>query len=189
MQTTNCQAQAITDGIEGGSSGSDVSSRVDLSASKPHSRLRLRFDGSSRSNPGPAGCGYVLSLAAAATETAEEVVEKGGQHLGVVTNNEAEYYGLITGCRRALALGYRSLIIEGDSLLVCQQVLGHWQVRSTRLATLHHAALGLINSFDSVEVRHIPRASNDAADRLARHYSDRVDLSTSKPPLAARSTL
>jgi ribonuclease HI len=44
---------------------------------------------------------------------------------------QAEYQGLLLGLRRALAFGITRLHVEGDSLLVVNQVNGSWQVSTT----------------------------------------------------------
>ena len=45
-----------------------------------------------------------------------------------LTNNQAEYGGLIAGLRLAAAAGVRAIVCEGDSLLVVNQLLGRWRV-------------------------------------------------------------
>lgn len=42
--------------------------------------------------------------------------------LGVVTNNVAEYRGLILGMKYALSKGFKQIRVTGDSQLVCMQV-------------------------------------------------------------------
>lgn len=43
--------------------------------------------------------------------------------LGLATNNEAEYQAMILGLKYALKKGFTSVCIQGDSKLVCMQVL------------------------------------------------------------------
>ena len=42
--------------------------------------------------------------------------------LGIVTNNVAEYRGLILGLKYAIRHGFRRIRVHGDSQLVCNQV-------------------------------------------------------------------
>jgi len=42
--------------------------------------------------------------------------------VGAATNNVAEYRGLILGLKQALKKGYKHIRVQGDSLLVCNQV-------------------------------------------------------------------
>ena len=43
--------------------------------------------------------------------------------LGSTTNNVAEYQAMILGLRYALEKGYESICVQGDSKLVCMQVI------------------------------------------------------------------
>lgn len=42
--------------------------------------------------------------------------------VGTQTNNVAEYRSLILGLKYALKKGYKHIVVQGDSLLVCNQV-------------------------------------------------------------------
>lgn len=48
--------------------------------------------------------------------------------LGIATNNVAEYRGFILGLKYALAKGFTSVRVRGDSKLVCMQVCGLFSV-------------------------------------------------------------
>lgn len=43
--------------------------------------------------------------------------------LGIATNNAAEYRAVILGLKHALKKGYTSVRVQGDSKLVCMQVI------------------------------------------------------------------
>lgn len=43
--------------------------------------------------------------------------------VGIATNNVAEYRGAILGLKYALQSGYKHIRIQGDSKLVCMQVI------------------------------------------------------------------
>ena len=76
----------------------------------------MRFDGCSKGNPGIAGCGAVIY------HNSQEIWS-GTFYVGInATNNHAEYAGLILGLQKALELNIESLDVEGDSLLVIQQM-------------------------------------------------------------------
>jgi len=45
-------------------------------------------DGGSRGNPGPSAAGYVI------LNNRQEVIDEGGEYLGITTNNQAEYQGV-----------------------------------------------------------------------------------------------
>ncbi|GBG62499.1 hypothetical protein CBR_g30818 [Chara braunii] len=91
---------------------------------------RLEFDGASKGNPGRAGAGALLRRPDGSVDC--EVMEC----LGTATNNQAEYRGLIVGLRAAQQRGVSRLLVQGDSNLVCRQVLGEWTVNSPHLMSL-----------------------------------------------------
>lgn len=126
----------------------------------------LRTDGGARGNPGPAGAGFVLE------SPAGEVVRSGGRFLGVATNNVAEYEALVWGMRTALAHGVRSLKVCADSELVVRQMNGQYKVKNEGLRPLYQQACGLVRRFDRVEIVHVRRADNAAADALANEAMD-----------------
>ena len=106
----------------------------------------LMFDGGSRGNPGPSGCGYVIMNS---DET--EIIAKGSEFIGKNTNNYAEYMGMILGIEKALELNIRNLIIKGDSQLVIKQMLKEYSVKATNLIPLHNHATNLISGFKDIK--------------------------------------
>ena len=93
----------------------------------PEIEYKLQFDGCSKSNPGIAGAGAVIY------RFNEEISIK-IQFVGNnTTNNVAEYTGLIIGLKEAITLGIKSIIVEGDSLLVIKQLKGEYKVKSENL--------------------------------------------------------
>ncbi|MAF27068.1 MAG: ribonuclease H [Gemmatimonadetes bacterium] len=125
-------------------------------------------DGASRGNPGAAAIG-VRILADDGTELLAK-----GLCIGKTTNNVAEYRAVLAGLESARELGLRSLELRLDSELVVRQIRGEYRVRQPALAVLKNKVDGLLVSFDSVEVRHIPRKENAEADRLANRALDRA---------------
>ncbi len=129
-------------------------------------RARLFTDGAARGNPGPAGAGAVI------VSPEGHVVAKVGKFLGDNTNNYAEYMGLILGLRRAKAMGIKELQILADSELLVKQLNGEYQVKAANLKPLHEEARVLLGAFPSVEIRHIPREQNVAADEMSNRAID-----------------
>jgi ribonuclease HI len=133
-------------------------------------RLRLRTDGASRGNPGPAGAGMVLEPPDGGPALAEW-----GEYLGTTTNNVAEYRALIGGLRRALELGATAVDAVSDSELMVRQVSGQYQVRSPQLAALLAEVRALGGRFpDGFRIRHTRRGQNARADALANEAIDRA---------------
>lgn len=129
------------------------------------------FDGGSRCNPGPAGCGAVIF--AADKPCAGRPLATAHAFIGIGTNNEAEYQGLILGLQLALKYGAREVVIHGDSILVVNQLLGQWNVKNERLSRLlNHINLHLIPKFDAWKAHHVYREANGAADALVNQAID-----------------
>lgn len=141
-----------------------------VSPSVPKKPALLRFDGGSRGNPGIAGCGYVITIYPNTTRE-ERIV--GGLYLGdQITNNYAEYTGLIEGLRRASSNKVTDIFIEGDSMLVIKQVSGKWKVSSQNIMPLYEEAKSLLETFYHYELLHISRNNNKEADELANLAMD-----------------
>jgi ribonuclease HI len=129
-------------------------------------RTRLFTDGAARGNPGPAGAGAVI------ISPDGHVVAKVGKYLGETTSNVAEYTGLILGLKRAKAMGLRELEVLADSELIVKQLSGEYQVKADHLRPLHDEAKALIAWFDKIDLRHIPREENEAADEMSNRAID-----------------
>ncbi|MFF1306271.1 bifunctional RNase H/acid phosphatase [Streptomyces sp. NPDC058307] len=127
----------------------------------------VEADGGSRGNPGPAGYGSVV-LDAATGETLVETYE----YLGVVTNNVAEYRGLLAGLRAAHDLDPSARVhVRMDSKLVVEQMSGRWKIKHPDMKPLALEA-GRIFPPERVTYEWIPREQNKHADRLANEAMD-----------------
>ncbi|MFC7812289.1 bifunctional RNase H/acid phosphatase [Streptomyces olivaceus] len=127
----------------------------------------VEADGGSRGNPGPAGYGAVV-LDAATGETLVEAAE----YLGVVTNNVAEYRGLLAGLRAARELDPDAGVhVRMDSKLVVEQMSGRWKIKHPDMKPLATEAARVFPP-GRVTYEWIPRAQNKHADRLANEAMD-----------------
>ncbi|MYS54940.1 bifunctional RNase H/acid phosphatase, partial [Streptomyces sp. SID6013] len=118
-------------------------------------------------NPGPAGYGAVV-LDAATGETLVETAE----YLGVVTNNVAEYRGLLAGLRAAKELDPDAGVrVRMDSKLVVEQMSGRWKIKHPDMKPLAAEAARVFPP-GRVTYEWIPRADNKHADRLANEAMD-----------------
>ena len=123
--------------------------------------MELYFDGASKGNPGKGGCGYVIY------ENKVEI-QSGHECLGeCVTNNFAEYMGLIEGLKQSLKISNKTLDVYGDSNLVIKQMNNQWKVSSSNLIPLYKTALDLRNKFEKITFNHVSRNLNKRADELA----------------------
>lgn len=126
----------------------------------------LFADGGSRGNPGPAASGAVLFDANGA------LLEEVGEYLGTATNNVAEWTALLLGLQAAANRGIRRLAVRLDSELVVRQMRGEYRVKHADLQPLHRRALALLRRFEHVDLRHVRRKENAAADRLVNRVLD-----------------
>ena len=122
---------------------------------------KIQFDGAAIPNPGEMGIGVVLiEDKDIITEIAKKLPDKG-------TNNIAEYTALLTGISAASELGWKDVLIEGDSKLVINQVKGAWKINKAHLKRLHAQVVKELSKFDSYALNWIPREKNSVADELA----------------------
>ncbi|MER6343800.1 bifunctional RNase H/acid phosphatase [Streptomyces sp. NPDC001595] len=142
----------------------------------------VEADGGSRGNPGPAGYGAVVIDAATGETLAEEA-----EFLGVVTNNVAEYRGLLAGLRAARALDPTARIhVRMDSKLVVEQMSGRWKIKHPDMKPLAMEASRVFPP-EQVTYEWIPRERNKHADRLANEAMDRgTAVSPAEPTAAAQ---
>jgi broad specificity phosphatase PhoE/ribonuclease HI len=130
-------------------------------------RLIIEADGGSRGNPGNAGSGAVVIDAASGKELAAVA-----KHIGIATNNVAEYEALIAGLEAALDIDPScSLIVRMDSKLVIEQMAGRWKIKHPDMLTLGARVQELVAGL-SVSWVWIPREENSRADALANQAMD-----------------
>jgi ribonuclease HI len=130
---------------------------------------RANVDGGSRGNPGPASYGVVIR------DPKGEVVAKLKKYIGRMTNNVAEYYGLIAALDYAQSHHVRSLRIEADSELMVKQMRGAYKVKSADLKPLYERAHKMAQSFESFAIAHVYREQNAEADALANEAMDEAE--------------
>jgi ribonuclease HI len=123
--------------------------------------ITAHVDGGARGNPGPAGYGAVI------TDQDGQVLAELYEGIGLSTNNVAEYRGLIAALEWALAHGHPRLHVRSDSLLIVQQMLGHYRVKDEGLLPLHRLARQLAAKIGHVTFEHVGRELNRDADRLS----------------------
>jgi ribonuclease HI len=126
--------------------------------------IQLQFDGASKGNPGLGGSGAVIIKNGILIDSISYT------HKNRVTNNVAEYYGLLIGLRLLIKnnLSKENITIEGDSKLVIEQVFGKWKCIHPNLIPLCKEAKKLIMEyFPTINGKWIPREKNALADMCA----------------------
>jgi len=123
-------------------------------------QLEIYIDGASKGNPGPAGVGVIIC-------DGKKVVKNISGYIGHTTNNVAEYTALIYSLKEAKALKADSININTDSELVYRQLKKEYRIKDQNLLELYQEVLHLVEAFQSVSLKNIPREENRGADKLA----------------------
>jgi len=133
---------------------------------KPENQYILYFDGCSKGNPGLGGAGAVLYKDGLEVWGSSQLVgEK-------VTNNVAEYTGLIMGLQEVFVRQIKSILVRGDSQLVIKQMKGEYKVKSSSLVEYYQQAKLLESYFDKIGFEHVYRDKNKRADELSNMALD-----------------
>lgn len=127
-------------------------------------KLIIYTDGASRGNPGKASYGFVI------LNGQNEVIFEKGEYIGITTNNVAEYTAVLEALKyvknqfiqKEVEISFLS-----DSNLVVSQLSGIFKVKSEHLKPLIRSINLLKPYFIKVNFKHIPRAQNSRADKLA----------------------
>ncbi len=129
-------------------------------------RIRVFTDGGARGNPGVAGYGVYIE-----DENKNTLFEE-AKFLGIKTNNEAEYLGLI-GALDWINYNAREAEIEinSDSQLLVRQMQGKYKVKAENLKKLWLIAQNLCNN-KKIIFKEIRREYNFRADSLANKAMD-----------------
>ncbi|MDO9484452.1 MAG: bifunctional RNase H/acid phosphatase [Actinomycetota bacterium] len=131
----------------------------------------VEADGGSRGNPGPAAYGAVVKDAA----TGAVLAELAG-HIGLATNNVAEYRGALAGLAHAHDLDPDARVeIRLDSKLIVEQMSGRWKIKHPDMRELA-LQVRAIFSPDQVSYVWVPRSANAHADALVNEVLDQVQL-------------
>ena len=133
--------------------------------------LVIHSDGGARGNPGPGACAFVV-------EKNGRILAKASKYLGNVTNNIAEYSGVL------LALNWliRNLSVIGDvstitflmdSELVARQLMGLYKVKDKKLLALSVEVKKLTTKISpNLSFKNISREENKLADFLVNETLD-----------------
>ncbi len=127
----------------------------------------IHIDGGARGNPGPAAAGVCIT-----TPDGDTALHEAGYWLGELTNNEAEYQGLLHALKAAAELGFESVTIRSDSELMVKQIKGEYRVKAPNLKPLFATARERLDSFRGWSIEHVRREKNKRADQLANLAMD-----------------
>lgn len=151
---------------------SDKAEQQDDDKIATNSEVIIYSDGGSRGNPGRSAAGFIIIGAS------DEVVDQGGEYLGITTSNQAEYHGVRLGLEKALELGYNRIDFRIDSMLVVNQMNGVYRIKNRELWPIHERIRELVSQFDKVRFSHVKREFNQQADAIVNKTLD--DYANSK---------
>ena len=139
----------------------DSDRRPGIAGDKPAGFL-VQIDGSSLGNPGPAGIGVRI------VGPDGSVVKEVSRFIGIRTNNQAEYEGLLCALTEGRRLGFGRAVIRTDSELLYQQMAGRYKVKNPGLKLLHARARELAAALPDVSIELVRREENKETDKLAK---------------------
>lgn len=137
---------------------------------------RIYCDGGARGNPGPGGIGFVIY------DQEGRILIKAAKFVGQVTNNVAEYLGVIEALRwfkdeLNISVGSKQPIeikVFLDSLLVVNQLNGIFKIKNSNLRNLIIKVRELESVLSNrILYHHIPREKNKTADSLVNKVIDK----------------
>ncbi|HEV2412888.1 MAG TPA: ribonuclease HI family protein [Candidatus Saccharimonadales bacterium] len=132
----------------------------------PVDELVIYTDGGARGNPGPAASGFVIMTAD------EEVLEDGGEYLGVTTNNQAEYQAVKLALIAAKKYHPTVIRFKMDSELVVKQMNGVYKIKNRDLWPIHSFIKETAQEFTKVTYEHVRREFNKLADAKVNQILD-----------------
>ena len=138
--------------------------------------INVYTDGGSRGNPGPSAYGLVVY------DDQQQIIHKDSKYLGVKTNNEAEYAGLIAALEwiknNQSKLNLSKINFYSDSQLMVRQISGIYRVKASNLLPIFQEAKTLIGQINlSINFQDVRRELNELADQLANEAMDRKNNS------------
>ena len=131
--------------------------------------INIYTDGGSRNNPGNAAAGAVINE------------HKFKKYLGIKTNNEAEYEGVILALQELVKIYSKEELKNSeinfylDSELVCKQINKQYKVKDEKLAPLFLQVHNLKANLPQIKFIHIRRELNKEADALVNQALDEAE--------------
>ena len=136
-------------------------------------KLTINSDGGSRGNPGKAAAAFIVK------DENSAVIFEWKKYLGVKTNNQAEYTGLVMAWKWLLQYDklseVKSVEHQVDSELVYHQLAGRYKVKSKDLIPFVEKARELQKQLPcTIAVIHVRREFNKEADYLVNKALDEI---------------
>lgn len=135
-------------------------------------QINVYTDGGARGNPGISGYGLVIH------DENNGIVYQESKFLGIKTNNEAEYMGMIGAlswiCENKKSFNITQINFHSDSQLLVRQILGQYKVKAENLKPLFEKVKFLLSQIEiPYAFKDIRREFNKLADQLANEAMDK----------------
>lgn len=130
--------------------------------------LKIYCDGGARGNPGPGASAFIV-------EKEGKVIFKQGKYLGRVTNNTAEYNGVLMAMNWLKENPFKpeEIIFTLDSELVVNQLSGKFKIKNENLRNLFYAVKEIEKTLSiKIFYQAVPRHKNKLADLLVNQTLD-----------------
>jgi ribonuclease HI len=129
--------------------------------------IEIYTDGASRGNPGKSACSFVF------VKNKKAIVLK-AFYLGTLTNNVAEYNGIIKALEEAKELNFNNIKIISDSKLVISQIKKEYKIKAKHLEELSKKVLEISENFEKLEFENVKRENKyiQLADKLCNILLD-----------------
>lgn len=132
-------------------------------------KINVFTDGGSRNNPGHAAVGVVINDL------------KFKKYIGIRTNNEAEYEGVILALEKLKEnwsleeLNNSEIVFNLDSELVCKQINREYKIKDMKLSKLFLKIYNLKADLENIRFQHVRREYNKEADKLVNEALDEYE--------------
>lgn len=132
-------------------------------------KINVFTDGGSRNNPGHAAVGVVINDL------------KFKKYIGIRTNNEAEYEGVILALEKLKEnwsleeLNNSEIVFNLDSELVCKQINREYKIKDMKLSKLFLKIYNLKMDLENIKFQHVRREYNKEADKLVNEALDEYE--------------
>jgi len=133
-------------------------------------KIVINTDGGARGNPGPAACAFVI-------RTEGKIIYQDSKFLGVATNNQAEYHGVLTALlylsENKKNFSGKTIVFILDSELVARQLSGEYKTKNPDLKMLLAKAKVLEKNIKAIFFYTVTsREKNRTADFLVNQELD-----------------
>ncbi len=127
--------------------------------------IKVFTDGGSRGNPGKSACAFVVY-------DTGNIIHQDKVFLGVNTNNQAEYNGLLFALRFINEKSIQDVEFYSDSELMVKQIKGIYKVKDSGILKIFTDVKKEISKIPNFSITHIRREENTLADKLVNKCLD-----------------